>query len=124
MNLVADRNTAPRVGPPAWQYHLVSLVRWLLGLDYLINGVNWFFKLITPYPSLSDFVAFHPPQDVVGAMIDNGVLFPLAKATEVATGLALLTDLFVPLALVLAMTVTVRYSSSTRCARSRTCARC
>ncbi|HTY94136.1 MAG TPA: hypothetical protein VMC02_09625 [Steroidobacteraceae bacterium] len=93
--------------PGAWSRWLIILVRWLLGLDYLINGFNWFCKIITPYPSTSDFIAFHPPPDIVGALIDNGLLFPLAKATELVTGIALLSDLFVPLALVLAMPVTV-----------------
>ncbi len=96
---------ASRAG--VWGVRLVTLVRWLLGLDYLINGLNWFHKIITPYPSMSDFVAFHPPPDIVGALIDNGILFPMAKATELITGLALLGDLFTPLALVMAMTVTV-----------------
>jgi uncharacterized membrane protein YphA (DoxX/SURF4 family) len=92
---------------PGWSRTLLTLVRWFLGLDYVINGLNWFHKIITPYPSRSDFVDFLPPANIVGAMIDNGVLFHLAKATELVTGLALLADVFVPLALVLAMTVTV-----------------
>jgi hypothetical protein len=86
---------------------LITLVRCLLGLDYLVNGLNWFFKIITPYPSLSDFVHFRPPPDIVGAMIENGILFNMAKAIELITGLALLTNKFVPLSLVIAMTVTV-----------------
>jgi uncharacterized membrane protein YphA (DoxX/SURF4 family) len=94
-------------GSVIWSRALILLVRYLLGLDYLINGLNWFHKIITPYPSISDFIAFHPPPDIVGALIENGVLFPLAKAIELITGLALLSDVFVPLALVLAMTVTV-----------------
>jgi uncharacterized membrane protein YphA (DoxX/SURF4 family) len=94
-------------GSGVWSRSLILLVRYLLGLDYLINGFNWFHKIITPYPSTSDFIAFHPPPDIVGALIENGVLFPLAKAIELLTGVALLSDLFVPLALVLAMTVTV-----------------
>ena len=94
-------------GSGVWSRSLIVLVRYLLGLDYLINGFNWFHKIITPYPSTSDFIAFHPPPDIVGALIENGVLFPLAKAIELLTGLALLSDLLVPLALVLAMPVTV-----------------
>ena len=39
--------------------------------------------------------------------VGASLLFPLAKATELVTGIALLSDLFVPLALVLAMPVTV-----------------
>ncbi len=85
----------------------ITLVRLLLGLAYLINGLNWFFKIITPYPSMSDFVHFKPPPDIVGALIENGILFPMAKATELVTGVLLLCNRFVPLSLVLAMSVTV-----------------
>ncbi|MBN8832446.1 MAG: DoxX family membrane protein [Sphingomonadales bacterium] len=80
---------------------LIPLVRILLGLVYLINGTNWFFKIITPYPSISDFIHFMPPPDIVGAMIEHGILFHLAKGMEVVGGLMLLTNRFVPLALVL-----------------------
>jgi len=90
-----------------WKTHIVAVTRWWLGLDYLINGINWFHKIITPYPSMSDFVAYLPPHDIVGALIENGVLFPAAKAIELIAGLALLADFLVPLALVLAMSVTV-----------------
>lgn len=84
-----------------------TYIRILLGLVYVINGTNWFFKIITPYPSISDFVDYMPPPDIVGALIEHGVMFHLAKAIEVITGIALLTNRFVPLALVIAMTVTV-----------------
>lgn len=86
---------------------LSDYIRILLGLVYLLNGTNWFFKIITPYPSMSDFVDYLPPPDIVGAMIENGMMFHLAKAIEVVTGLALLSNRLVPLALVVAMTVTV-----------------
>lgn len=86
---------------------LTAYVRILLGLVYVINGTNWFFKIITPYPSISDFVHYLPPPDIVGAMIEHGILFHLAKATEVITGLALLANRFVPLSLVVSMPVTV-----------------
>lgn len=86
---------------------LAHAVRLLMGACYLINGTNWFFKIITPYPSMSDFVHYMPPPDIVGALINNGILFHLAKATELVAGIALLSNRFVPLMLVVAMTVTV-----------------
>ena len=86
---------------------LAHAVRLLLGACYLINGTNWFFKIITPYPSISDFIHYQPPPDIVGALINNGILFHLAKATELIAGVALLGNRFVPLMLVVAMTVTV-----------------
>lgn len=86
---------------------LTDIARILMGVVYLVNGLNWWVKLITPYPSQSDFVHFLPPPDVVGAMIENGVLFHLVKLTELAAGLCLLSNRFVPLALVMALPVTV-----------------
>ncbi len=94
-------------GGGVWGDRLVTLVRLLMGACYVINGLNWFFKIITPYPSLSDFVHYRPPPDIVGALIENGILFNLAKATELITGLALLSNRLVPAMLVVAMTVTV-----------------
>lgn len=86
---------------------LTTYLRILLGLVYAINGLNWFFKIITPYPSMSDFVDFMPPPDVVGAMIEQGVLFNAAKAVELVGGILLLANRFVPLTLVVSMAVTV-----------------
>lgn len=86
---------------------LTTLIRLLLGTVYFLNGLNWFFKIITPYPSFTDFIDFMPPPDIVGALIDHGIMFHLAKAVEVITGIALLANRFVPLSLVVSMTVTV-----------------
>lgn len=86
---------------------LTDYTRILLGIVYLLNGANWFFKIITPYPSMSDFIDYMPPPDIVGAMIEDGMMFHLGKGIEVITGIALLSNRLVPLALVVAMTVTV-----------------
>lgn len=86
---------------------LPQIARVLMGTIYTLNGLNWWYKIITPYPSLSDFAHFYPPPDVVGAMIENGILFHMVKATELLTGVVLLSNRWVPLMLVLAMPVTV-----------------
>lgn len=86
---------------------LVHIVRLLLGADYLVNGVNWWFKLITPYPSISDFVSNPPPPDMVGGMIQTGFMFHIVKACEVLAGVALLSNRFVPLLLVVVYPVTL-----------------
>jgi hypothetical protein len=78
-----------------------------LGAVLFINGFNWFFKIITPYPSISDFVHYMPPPDIVGALIENGILFHLAKLIELLAGIAFLANRFVPLSLVISMSVTV-----------------
>jgi len=86
---------------------LIPAIRILLGMVYALNGLNWFFKIITPYPSISDFVDYMPPPDLVGALIENGILFHLAKGVELVGGIALLANRMVPLALVVSMAVTV-----------------
>lgn len=86
---------------------LVTAVRLVLGLEFVVNGLNWWVKLIDPYPSIADFIHHAPPDDVVGAMIRSGVLFHVVKAVELVAGVALLTNCFVPLALVAALPVTV-----------------
>lgn len=91
------------------QYYarLVTVVRLLLGADLFVNGLNWWFKLVGPYPSLSDFVGRPPPPDIVGAMIATGFLFHVVKGLELLAGIALLTNRFVPLALVAVFSVSV-----------------
>jgi len=86
---------------------LVTAVRLLLGTDLLVNGINWWIKLIGPYPSISDYRHHPPPADFVGAMIETGIIFHIVKATELLTGLALLTNRFVPLMLVVVVPITV-----------------
>lgn len=84
----------------------IDYARILLGLVYVINGFNWFHKIIAPYPSISDFVHFMPTEDIVGAMIEHSNLFHVGKALELITGVMLLTNRMVPLALVASMPVT------------------
>jgi len=86
---------------------LITPIRLLLGMVYALNGLNWFFKIITPYPSMSDFVDYMPPPDIVGALIEHGILFHLAKGVELVGGIALLANRMVPLSLVVSMSVTV-----------------
>jgi hypothetical protein len=86
---------------------LVVIVRVLMGADFLVNGLNWWVKLIDAYPSISDYAHRAPPADLVGAMIQTGVMFHLVKATELLAGVALLTNRFVPLMLVVVFPVTV-----------------
>lgn len=78
-----------------------------MGIIYTLNGLNWWFKIITPYPSISDFVHMPPPPDVVGALIASGVMFHMVKAIELMTGLALLFNLLTPLMLVAVLPITI-----------------
>jgi hypothetical protein len=94
-------------GMPGNVDRLVKVVRILFGLDLVINGLNWWVKLVTPYPSLSDFVDKPPPPDFVGAMISTGIIFHVVKGTELIAGIAVLANRFVPLALVVALPISV-----------------
>lgn len=78
-----------------------------MGIIYLLNGLNWWFKIITPYPSMSDFTHMAPPPDVVGAMIENGIMFHMVKGLELLTGIALLANVLTPLVLVAVLPVTI-----------------
>ena len=86
---------------------LVAAVRLLLGAAYLVGGGNWFFKVIDPYPSISDYLNAPPPDDIVGALIRTGILFHMVKLVELVAGLSLLSNRFVALALVISAPVTV-----------------
>jgi len=86
---------------------MARIARPLMGIIYLLNGINWWFKIITPYPSMSDFRHMAPPPDVVGAMISNGVMFHMVKGLELLTGIALLANVMTPLMLVAVMPVTI-----------------
>jgi uncharacterized membrane protein YphA (DoxX/SURF4 family) len=84
----------------------VLIVRWLLGLQFLLSGANWFIKLL-PYPNMFDDRSIPLKYKVVEHMIATGWMFQLAKCVEVLAGLALVCNRFVPLMLVASMSVTV-----------------
>jgi hypothetical protein len=78
-------------------------VRILFGLNFLLNGINWWWKIL-PYPTIGDRPGGPP---FVQAMIATGFLFGCIKAVEVVTGVAILANRFVPLALAVALPVTL-----------------
>jgi putative oxidoreductase len=82
----------------------VNIVRYVFGIQMTISGLNWWVKL-TRYPSIADFVDRAPPDDILGALIQTGYLFHLVKGVELACGLALIFNLYVPLMLVVAFPV-------------------
>lgn len=102
-----SRNDTAGALPAPLLDRLIAYARILFGLAYVINGVNWFTKIISPYPSISDFIHFMPTNDLVGAMIERSYLFHVGKGIEVIAGILLLTNRLVPLALVAAMPVTL-----------------
>jgi hypothetical protein len=80
---------------------LPTAARVLLGLTFFVFGLNGFLHFI-PQPPMSG-----PPANFIGALLATGYLFPLLKGTEVAAGLLLLSNRFVPLALTLLAPVVV-----------------
>lgn len=83
--------------------HLPTLARVLLGLMFFVFGLNGFLNFIpAPKEGIPEgAMAF------AGAMMKTGYLFQLVKGTEVAVGVLLLINRFVPLALVMIAPVIV-----------------
>ena len=73
--------------------YLPSIARVVLGLVFFVFGLNGFLHFL-PQPPMSG-----PPADFAGALFATGYMFPLIKGTEVAAGLLLIANRYVPLAL-------------------------
>lgn len=75
--------------------HIVTGARVLLGLVFLVFGLNGFLNFM-PTPEMNEAAS-----SFMGALLATGYLMIVEKAVEVVAGLMLLTGKFVPLALVL-----------------------
>ena len=73
--------------------HVPTAARILLGLVFLVFGLNGFLGFL-PMPEHPG-----PAGAFLGALAATGYMFPLIKGTEVVVGLLLLSNRFVPLAL-------------------------
>jgi hypothetical protein len=94
------------MGYVLWNRRMLVWTRWLLGAQYLLDGVNWWYKMF-PFPNLHDPLTAAAKHMVLVEMIRTGWMFQSAKAMEVLTGIALLSNRFVPLALVVSFPVAV-----------------
>ena len=77
----------------ALRRHLPTASRLLLGLVFLVNGLNGFFNFLpmpTPPPAAAAFA---------GALFQTGYFFPMLKGIEVVAGAMLLAGVLVPLTL-------------------------
>jgi uncharacterized membrane protein YphA (DoxX/SURF4 family) len=83
--------------------HAPTVARILFGLMFFVFGLNGFLNFIPPpsTPMPERAVAFGM------ALMQTGYMFPLIKGTEVLAGLLLLSNRFVPLALLLLAPVVV-----------------
>lgn len=82
-----------------------TVARVLLGLLFLVFGLNYFFQFL-PMPALSG-----PPAAFMGALFGTSYMFPLIKGTEVLAGALLLGGRFVPLALLLLAPIVVNIAA-------------
>ncbi len=78
-----------------------TVARVLLGLIFTVFGLNGFLHFIPTPPMTGAAGAFG------GAMFATGYLFQMLKITEVVSGLLLLSNRFVPLALALLAPVVI-----------------
>jgi putative oxidoreductase len=83
------------------QNKLPVVARVLLGLPFVVFGLNGFLQFLPQPPVEGDAAAY------LGGLAAAGYFFPLLKATEILAGLALLSGRFVPLALVVLAPVTL-----------------
>ncbi len=84
---------------------LPHAARIFLGLVFFVFGLNGFLQFI-PLPPLPDKAGAF-----MGALAATGYFFPLLKTTEIVAGLALLSNRFVPLALVLLAPIVVHIAA-------------
>ncbi len=77
------------------------VARVFLGLVFTVFGLNGFLGFL-PAPEMPGAAG-----EYIGALVATGYMFPLIKGTEVAAGLLLLGNRFVPLALTLLAPITV-----------------
>jgi uncharacterized membrane protein YphA (DoxX/SURF4 family) len=75
--------------------HAPAAARIVLGLVFLVFGLNGFLHFIPQPPPPEAAAAF------AGALFATGYMFPLIKGVEVVVGALLLSNRFVPLALAL-----------------------
>lgn len=78
-----------------------TVARLFLGLLFTVFGLNGFFGFLPMPDPTPEGGAF------LGALAATGYMFPLIKGTEVISGLLLLSNRFVPLAITLLAPVTV-----------------
>lgn len=83
------------------QSKIPTVARVLLGLVFLVFGLNGFLQFMPQPPMPEKAGAF------LGGLAASGYLFPLLKSVEVAAGALLLSNRFVPLALALLAPVLV-----------------
>ncbi len=105
METTAKPNASEPEGPKPKSFarYLPTIARILLGLIFLVFGLNGFLHFIPQpkKPMSEEAMAF------VGGLMKSGYMFPLIAGTQVLVGVLLLLNRFVPLALALIAPVIV-----------------
>ena len=81
--------------------NVYTIARYLLGLAFVVFGLNGFFNFIpmeAPTGQAGEFL---------GALAATGYMFPMLKLTEIVAGLMLVTNRYTMLALVLLAPIVV-----------------
>ncbi|NUP05921.1 MAG: DoxX family protein [Polyangiaceae bacterium] len=86
----------------AKQQRIPTVARYLLGVIFFVFGLNGFLNFL-PAPPLPE----GPAGAFIGGLVTSGYMFPLIKGTEVLAAIALLSNRFSPLALIVLAPVTV-----------------
>ncbi|HWW63735.1 MAG TPA: hypothetical protein VNZ43_03165 [Sphingomonadaceae bacterium] len=84
---------------------MVFAARMVLGIFYLLSGLNWFFGFIPLLPYVGMPTDLPIKHAVVSEMIATGWMFQSAKIVEVAFGLSMVTNRAVPAMLLAALPV-------------------
>jgi hypothetical protein len=83
----------------------LTVSRWILGLGFLVFGLDGFLHFIPIPPARPEAARF------IGALVQTGYLFQLVKGVELVCGALLLSNRLLPLALVLLAPLLVGISS-------------
>lgn len=67
----------------------VVAVRWLLGIQSLASGINWWLKIL-PFPNIAEPITGPVKHEILRTMTESGWMFGTAKALEILLGLALI----------------------------------
>jgi uncharacterized membrane protein YphA (DoxX/SURF4 family) len=92
----ANENTGPSA--KSFTRYIPHVGRVLMGLLFLVTGLNGFFDFLPHPPEVPEFAV---------ALMKTGYMFPMIMGTQLVVGVLLLANRFVPLALVLIAPVVV-----------------
>jgi hypothetical protein len=82
----------------------IVAVRWLLGIQSLGSGINWWIKIL-PFPNMHEPLVGPVKHEILRTLIESGWMFSTAKVIEIILGLALIFNRHAVLALVLSFPV-------------------